>query len=436
MSSGDAKIVNQKNKDGADVMTWREYEALRNEMRREFGEQGQKLNDDIEKVTKTLDTTNETVNTIQVQVTDIQRSIQALQIAVENLTQQQQQQHEDGDSVHGDFEEQPAAGSNAAGRGVGRGNRGRGFVELGSRRSYNLNTMVWLWRLHEYTEDRKIKLASSEFDGYVLRWWDGVTRTRQENGEVLVLIWHEMKAIMQEHFVATNYLRSIFDKLNLLNQGVLMVDAYFMEMKMLMQRGRVRESLHMTMQRFLHGLKYNIKGIVRHHTYNNRNQLLHHAREPEAQLAEEAQIKGRATGAGRYTPREPPSMAPELSSRSAPFPTSSSKPVQCVKHKEARTCCMNCHTCGGKGHFKRDCPNCEVIFINDNHEYETGNDADPDAPEDDDYDSDGVHAFPSEARTIIVSQRALNVQLSASTQRCNLFQIKALVDSDSLQGHY
>ena len=44
-----------------------------------------------------------------------------------------------------------------------------------------------LWRLHDYTKDRKIKLAFSEFDGYALRWWVGVTRARQEEGEVLVL---------------------------------------------------------------------------------------------------------------------------------------------------------------------------------------------------------------------------------------------------------
>ncbi|KAK1695020.1 hypothetical protein QYE76_011717 [Lolium multiflorum] len=91
---------------------------------------------------------------------------------------------------------------------------------------------------------------------------------------------------------------------------------------------------------------------------------------------------------------------------------------------------MNCHTCGGKGHFKRDCPNRKVMFINEDNEYETGDDVDPYAPEDDDYDSDGVDAYPSEARTIVVSQRALNVLPSASTQRCNLFQTKALVGPD------
>ncbi|KAK1677447.1 hypothetical protein QYE76_038295 [Lolium multiflorum] len=91
---------------------------------------------------------------------------------------------------------------------------------------------------------------------------------------------------------------------------------------------------------------------------------------------------------------------------------------------------MVCHTCGGKGHFKRDCPNRKVMVINEDNEYETGDDVDPNAPEDDDYDTDGEDAYPSDARTIVVSQRALNVLPSASTQRCNLFQTKALVGPD------
>ncbi|KAK1653098.1 hypothetical protein QYE76_070903 [Lolium multiflorum] len=67
------------------------------------------------------------------------------------------------------------------------------------------------------------------------------------------------------------------------------------------------------------------------------------------------------------------------------------------------------------------------MIINEDNECETGDDVDPYAPEDDDYASDGVDAIPSKARTIVVSQHALNVLPSASTQRCNLFQTKALV---------
>jgi hypothetical protein len=196
-------------------------------MRRELREQDEGLTAKNQNVNEKLGTTTETVNTMQVQVKDIQRSIQALQLAVENLTQQQQQ-HEDEAA---DLEEQPAA----TGRGVGRGNRGRGIFELGARRvppqpqddglckpkvsvpkfegghdveeylTWELK-IVKLWRLHDHTEDKKIKLASSEFDGYALRWWDGVTRASQEDREVPVLTWHEMKAVMQARFIPTNYL--------------------------------------------------------------------------------------------------------------------------------------------------------------------------------------------------------------------------------------
>jgi hypothetical protein len=37
--------------------------------------------------------------------------------------------------------------------------------------------------LHDYIEDRKIKLASSKFDGYALRWWYNLVCTRQEEGD-------------------------------------------------------------------------------------------------------------------------------------------------------------------------------------------------------------------------------------------------------------
>ena len=90
---------------------------------------------------------------------------------------------------------------------------------------------------------------------------------------------------------------------------------------------------------------------------------------------------------------------------------------------------MTCHSCGNPGHFKHDCPNRKVMFINeDTDDYETGDDEDPSAPHDEGYTSEeGTNAFPSPVPTIVVSQRALTVQPHADSQRCNLFQTKALV---------
>jgi hypothetical protein len=52
-----------------------------------------------------------------------------------------------------------------------------------------------------------------------------------------------MKESMQAHFVPTNYLRLVFDRLTQLKQGFLSVDAYYKEMELLMQRSRVQESI-------------------------------------------------------------------------------------------------------------------------------------------------------------------------------------------------
>src|SRR3954464_9112490 len=84
--------------------------------------------------------------------------------------------------------------------------------------------MEKLWRLHDYSEDKKIKLASSEFDGYALHWWDSVLTEIEETNGQPIRTWCDMKAIMKARFVPTNYLRSVYDKLQQLKQGTMTVD--------------------------------------------------------------------------------------------------------------------------------------------------------------------------------------------------------------------
>ena len=83
-----------------------------------------------------------------------------------------------------------------------------------------------LWRLHDYSEDRKIKLASSEFEGYALFWWENFVTTREVQGEPPIITWRTMKEAMRDRFVPRNYIRSLYDKLQQLRQGTMTVGEY------------------------------------------------------------------------------------------------------------------------------------------------------------------------------------------------------------------
>jgi len=92
MSSSDCDVDQKKN--DADLVSWREYEALRDTLRREFNKMGDGLSEEIQTVHTKLDATTATVNTVQTQVTDIQEAIRALTQSVaglRTLVQQQQQ---------------------------------------------------------------------------------------------------------------------------------------------------------------------------------------------------------------------------------------------------------------------------------------------------------------------------------------------------------
>ena len=75
------------------------------------------------------------------------------------------------------------------------------------------------------------------------------------------------------------------NKLTRLRQNRSTVDEYYREMEILMQRAQICESHEMTMQCFLNGLNFGIKGIVRFRQYETMTELLQRAREVELELA-------------------------------------------------------------------------------------------------------------------------------------------------------
>ena len=482
MSSGDdtASVVQQKKEDNASV-NWREYEALRDHLSRQFGAESERLHTG-------LAATDAKVDTVQRSLGTLQRSVDAMTRAMEAITQRHGQPADDAsvqaehDDAYDDADE--AVNGHAipanVGRGDGRGaaHPGRGGAPIGRARRLFDNVghaairdddglgkpkfsipkfegsidveeyinwelkMEQLWRLHDYTEDRKIKLASSEFDGYALLWWHGLVNARRETNDLPIRSWREMKEEMHHRFVPRNYRRSLYDKLQNLKQGTSSVDEYYKEMELIMQRAKVREESEQTMQRFLSGLNFHVKRIVRHYQYADIEDLLHQAREAELQVAEDAKYLSRSSfGRGSFSSRATPSIVQSSvapSSRGA-APT---KPISAApSHKPpppptasgtgssnstARTRDMNCHTCGGKGHFKRDCPNRKVMLVNEETgEYESGDEVDHTADLVEEEDSGIIYADAAHLPTIVCTQRALSVTPSPMEQRCNLFQTMA-----------
>jgi hypothetical protein len=67
--------------------------------------------------------------------------------------------------------------------------------------------------VEEYTEDKKIKLASSEFDDYALIWGDNLVQSRIKDGYPPIVTWGAMKEELRARFVPHNYIRSLYDRL-------------------------------------------------------------------------------------------------------------------------------------------------------------------------------------------------------------------------------
>src|SRR3954465_12765908 len=332
MSQSAFDVMQKQDKDAP--VTWEAYEGLRDHLTDLITKSGDHVDINMQAVQMKVDGTAATITTMQTQMTALEASIQQLTMSVTGLRNAIDQRHpgghDDDGSFHGDndiLRVNPGRGRGGQGQ-FRQPNFGLGAPRLPiqdddilSKPKFSIpkfegstdveDYLTWelkmekILRLTDYSEDRKIKLASSEFDGYALRWWDSVLTEIQDTGGQPIRTLCDMKAIMKARFVPTNYLRSVYYKLQQLKQGTISVDAYYMEMELLLQRARVREEVEMTMQRFLHGLKFTIKSIVRHHAYYNMNDLLHLAREAESQLAEEAQMKSRYAPSSRFSPRTP-----------------------------------------------------------------------------------------------------------------------------------
>ncbi|XP_042423437.1 uncharacterized protein LOC122011062 [Zingiber officinale] len=137
---------------------------------------------------------------------------------------------------------------------------------------------------HNYSEEKKVKLAAMAFTDYAIIWWDQLTLSRRRNRELPIDNWEDMKVVMRRRFVPSHYYRDLHLKSQSLKQGSMTVEDYHKEMEIALIQANIEEDREATMARFICGLNREIANIVELHHYVELDDVVHMAMKVERQL--------------------------------------------------------------------------------------------------------------------------------------------------------
>ncbi|KAL0641682.1 hypothetical protein Bca4012_102537 [Brassica carinata] len=278
-----------------------------------------------------------------------------------------------------------------------------------------------VFNCQQLTEERKVRLAATEFCGYAISWWDQIATTRRRNGEPQVASWFEMKTVMKKRFVPNHYGRDLHQKLRRLSQGSKSVEDYHQEMETLMLKADLEEGVEATMARFQGGLNRDIQDRLELQEYEDMDELLHKA------ILIEQQNKRKSSTRSSYTPASKPAYSKEDKPGDKSKDGSSS--VETKRDDKGKgvatptkTRNIKCFKCHGFGHYANECTNKKVMTILANGEVIS---EEEDAGQES--DEEGVE-YPVR-RELLVTRRLLNAQPKAKEdeQRENLFHPRCLV---------
>ena len=218
-----------------------------------------------------------------------------------------------------------------------------------------------IFRVQNFSEQKKVALASLEFEDYALLWWEQLQNHREDNQEDPIDTWKDMKEEMHARFVPQHYTRDLFNRLQQLKQGLKSVDEYYKEMETAMMRTNIEESEEQSMARFMNGLNYPIKKIVEFQPYNNLVELVHQATKAERQVIDDLKyIKSKTffsnKASSSSTQVAPPPQASNAKGTSKASPSTIKSPPTFKKTTTTTTptngksSLVHCYKCGGQGH--------------------------------------------------------------------------------------
>uniref|UniRef100_A0A2N9FWY1 CCHC-type domain-containing protein n=1 Tax=Fagus sylvatica TaxID=28930 RepID=A0A2N9FWY1_FAGSY len=287
---------------------------------------------------------------------------------------------------------------------------------------------------HNYSEEKKVKLAVIEFTDYAIIWWDQLVTNRRRNNERPVETWGELKAIMRRRFVPSHFYRDLYQKLQNLTQGSRSVEDYHKEMEVAMIRANVEEDREATMARFLSGLNRDIANVIELQHYVEIEDMVHMAMKVERQLKRKGTARytsvSNTTWKSKWDKNDPAETKRKTEPPMGKDEGTSNKPK--VESQPSRNRDIKCFKCLGSGHIASQCPNRRVMIMRDNGEVMTESEDDSDGMPElvDASDDDGV-VYPVTGESL-VARRALNTHIKvddAEQQRENIFHTRCHVNN-------
>jgi len=131
-----------------------------------------------------------------------------------------------------------------------------------------------LFACQHVSEERKVSLATLNFQANVMYWQITLERDRRLHKDPPTKYWNDLREALRRLHISSYYNRELMDKLQRLQQKNMSVEEYRQKMEFYMMRASIKEEETTTIARFLSGHNLKIRDKVEFLPYMDLNDFI------------------------------------------------------------------------------------------------------------------------------------------------------------------